>query len=72
MDDMTATKKKMTTSTRRKKPATARKISNKRVIEGLDRGRPSTCPSCGRPVGIRSKACPACGTALDPSAIRRA
>jgi len=30
------------------------------------------CPDCGKPVGSRSKACPACGTALDPASIRHA
>jgi len=34
-------------------------------------GDPAKCPSCGRPVGARSKACPACGAVLDPASVRQ-
>jgi rubrerythrin len=58
-----------TVSVRRKKPTAPRRG---RTSKGKDIGVPDECPSCGKPIRGRSKACPVCGAALDPPAIRQA
>jgi hypothetical protein len=40
--------------------------------KGRRRDSARKCPSCGRPVGGRSKTCPACGANIDPGATHQA